>query len=240
MTAYGVNAAYKLLCQPKRSCGAGCKYSADYYKSKKQWHSDDPKPGDQIFFWPKNGIGGSSMQHTGLVTGVDNTYVYTVEGNTSSDSGVVDNGGSVNAKKYKLSYERIAGYGRPDFDSVDPDEDLQDEQTVPNEEASPMYIATAVVSPETGSGVNFRRSPSKSAARVSGCMTIKAGEQVNVLSVEDGWAKIDYKGYSGYMMTEYLDITYADGEGPLVLALTPEQLAASIMELVNQLVQMAK
>lgn len=180
MTAYGVNAAYKLLCQPKKSCGAGCKYSADYYKSKKQWHTDSPQPGDQIFFWPKNGIGGSSMQHTGLVTGVDNTYVYTVEGNTSSDSGVVDNGGSVNAKKYRLTYNRIAGYGRPNYAGINPDDDLSDEkaqQTVPDtEEELAMYIGTAIVQPESGSGVNFRRSPSRSAARVSGCMTIKAGE----------------------------------------------------------------
>jgi len=67
------------------------------------------------------------MQHTGLVVAVDKTYVYTIEGNTSADSGVVSNGGSVNDKKYKLTYERIAGYGRPDYASIDPDEDLDDE-----------------------------------------------------------------------------------------------------------------
>lgn len=60
------------------------------------------------------------------------------------------------------------------------------------------------------------------------------------MSVNDGWAQIDYKGYSGYMMKEYLDITYTNRQEPPSIGLTPEQLAASIMELVNQLVQMAK
>jgi peptidoglycan hydrolase-like protein with peptidoglycan-binding domain len=42
--------------------------------------------------------------------------VFTIEGNTSSTSGVVDNGGMVCKKSYPLAYDRIAGYGRPDYD----------------------------------------------------------------------------------------------------------------------------
>ena len=57
------------------------------------------------------------MAHTGLVYDVDNTYVYTVEGNTSGASGVVANGGGVCCKKYKLNYTRIYGYGRPAYDA---------------------------------------------------------------------------------------------------------------------------
>ena len=48
---------------------------------------------------------------------VDRNYVYTVEGNTSSTSGVVANGGGVFCKKYSLSYSRIYGYGRPKYDT---------------------------------------------------------------------------------------------------------------------------
>lgn len=218
MTAYGVNAAYKLLCQPKKSCGAGCKFSADYYKSKGRWHSSNPLPGDQIFFWPKNGIGGTSMQHTGLVVDVDKTYVYTMEGNTSSDSGVVWNGGSVNNKKYKLTYDRIAGYGRPDYEGVDPDYDVDNQLTQQvkpdsSKEVDAMYIGTAIVTPKSGKGVNFRRSPSQLAGRVTGCLTIPAGERVNVKSTDGTWAAIEYKGYIGYMMTEFLSITLFDNSG---------------------------
>lgn len=110
--AYGKAAALKLLCQPsKDNCGAGCKHARNYYKAKGRL-MDDPQPGDQIFFYSSDK---SSIAHTGLVYDVDASYVYTVEGNTSSASGVVDNGGAVEKKKYKRSYARIAGYGRPDY-----------------------------------------------------------------------------------------------------------------------------
>lgn len=112
--AYGKAAAIKLLCQPSKSAnnaGAGCKHARNYFKAKGQLH-DTPEPGDQIFFYSADG---SAISHTGLVYKVDGTYVYTVEGNTSSASGVVANGGAVARKKYKLTYKRIVGYGRPKY-----------------------------------------------------------------------------------------------------------------------------
>lgn len=114
--AFGVEKAKELLCQPDKSYGAGCYYSARYYKNKGQFYTQNPKPGDQIFFWNSSK---SDVAHTGLVYDVDRTYVYTVEGNTSSTSGVVANGGGVFCKKYKLNYARIYGYGRPKYDVED-------------------------------------------------------------------------------------------------------------------------
>lgn len=87
--------------------------SAGYYKNNKEWYTS-PKIGDQIFF--KDSKGG--ICHTGLVYNVDSTYVYTIEGNTSSATGVVANGGCVAKKKYKLTYDRIAGYGRPNYSII--------------------------------------------------------------------------------------------------------------------------
>ena len=92
--AYGVENAKKLLCQPNVSLGAGCTYSMQYYRSKGQLKTS-PKIGDQIFFKNKSG----EICHTGLVYNVDNSYVYTIEGNTSTASGVVANGGGVCMKK---------------------------------------------------------------------------------------------------------------------------------------------
>lgn len=117
--AYGLDAALKLTNQPlgKNNCGAGCKYSRQYYKKKRRLF-DAPQPGDQIFFWPKDAIGGPAVQHTGLVYAVDGSYVYTIEGNTSGANGVVANGGGVCKKKYKLTYNRLAGFGRPDWGTV--------------------------------------------------------------------------------------------------------------------------
>lgn len=110
--AFGVDNALKLLGQPTKSCGAGCSWSIKYYKDIGCYHTSGPKAGDQIFFNNSKG----TPCHTGLVYKVDSTYVYTVEGNTSSAAGVVANGGAVAKKKYTLNYSRINGYGRPKYD----------------------------------------------------------------------------------------------------------------------------
>lgn len=112
--AFGVDGAKRLLCQPDKSCGAGCGYSAAYYKAKGQFYKSAPKPGDQIFFVDGNG----DVCHTGIVYKVDNLYVYTIEGNTSTQSGVIANGGGVFKKSYAITHNRIYGYGRPKYDEV--------------------------------------------------------------------------------------------------------------------------
>lgn len=112
--AFGREEAQKLLGQPDKSLGAGCGFSANYFKAKGQFHKSNPKPGDQIFFLDSSG----DVGHTGLVYKVDNLFVYTIEGNTSSQAGVISNGGGVFKKSYALSYNRIYGYGRPDYDEA--------------------------------------------------------------------------------------------------------------------------
>ena len=52
------------------------------------------------------------------MTEVKDGRVYTVEGNTSSQAGIVANGGCVAQKSYDLHDPGIAGYGRPDYDAV--------------------------------------------------------------------------------------------------------------------------
>lgn len=104
--------AQRVICQTG-DLGAGCKYSAQYYENAGRLYKT-PKAGDTIFFYNAKK---TSIAHTGIVTAVDDTYVYTVEGNTSGASGVVANGGGVCEKKYKLTYDRIYGYGRPLYDA---------------------------------------------------------------------------------------------------------------------------
>lgn len=86
--------------------------SASYYKNMNRWVTT-PQPGDQIFF--KNSV---RISHTGLVYKVDDYNVYTIEGNTTSIAGVVENGGCVAKKVYTLTNTRIAGYGRPDYSLI--------------------------------------------------------------------------------------------------------------------------
>lgn len=108
--AYGVTDALALLGQPKKSCGAGCTWSAKYFKQIGCFYTI-PEVGDQIFFKDSSG----DPCHTGIVYKVDSSKVYTIEGNTSSASGVVANGGAVAKKSYSLNYNRIYGYGRPKY-----------------------------------------------------------------------------------------------------------------------------
>lgn len=127
--AFGKSAALKLQCQPtKDNCGAGCKYARQYYQKKGQLYST-PEKGDQVFFYNK---AKTSIAHTGLVYDVDDTYVYTVEGNTSSEAGVVDNGGAVAKKKYKLYYDRLAGFGRPEWGTAVVEEEKQETVVTPS------------------------------------------------------------------------------------------------------------
>lgn len=104
--AFGADKAKEML----NGWSAYCPTSAGYFKNQKQGYTR-PKKGDIIFFLDSKKV----ICHTGIVYAVDADYVYTVEGNTSTASGVVDNGGSVAKKKYAISYNRIAGYGRPKY-----------------------------------------------------------------------------------------------------------------------------
>ncbi len=60
-----------------------------------------PKPGDVIVFW-QNG----SRTHTGMVYAVDNTYVYTIEGNSSN---------MCQKRSYLKNSSYIYGYVRPNY-----------------------------------------------------------------------------------------------------------------------------
>ena len=104
VTAFGYENALRLLCQPERSCGAGCTWSAKYYKQKGQFHTSNPKMGDQIFF----GTSIDNCTHTGLMEKVDASKVYTIEGNTNNQCA---------RRSYALNSAKIVGYGRPAYDA---------------------------------------------------------------------------------------------------------------------------
>ena len=169
--AFGVTRAKQLL--NHGTLGAGCKYSMEYYKKAKQFYTT-PKVGDQIFFKK-----GDSITHTGLVHKVDSKKVYTIEGNTSSDSGVVANGGSVNDKSYPLGASYIAGYGRPNYKT-----------TTPKTETKYVYNCEVL---------NVRKNPNGTVIR-----TIKKGTKVNVYEISGSWARI---GTNEWCSSKYLSKT---------------------------------
>lgn len=99
--------AQKILCG---SLWASCTQMYNAFKKAGRVYTS-PKVGDIIVF---NKVKGSTtMVHTGIVKKVTGTRVYTIEGNTSAQVGVIENGGGVAEKNYSLSYNRIGGYLRP-------------------------------------------------------------------------------------------------------------------------------
>lgn len=104
-TCFGADKAMEMLYQPAKSCGAGCKWSAQYYKVHDAFDRE-PRLGDQIFF----GRPGNE-NHTGIVIAVTPTHVTTIEGNSNNQ---------VMKHTYdKLNYN-IVGYGHPKFDDKQP------------------------------------------------------------------------------------------------------------------------
>ena len=104
--AFGVEEAKKLLYE----FSAYCPTTARNFKVNSRYYTY-PEVGDLIFFLDAD----NDIGHIGIVYNVDSTNVYTIEGNTSSSSGVVPNGGGVYKKQYNINYYRIAGYGRPKY-----------------------------------------------------------------------------------------------------------------------------
>ena len=129
--AFGKEVGQKIQCQTG-DLGAGCKFSAQYYEKQGRLFKT-PKIGDQIFF----ANNGEDPYHTGLVINVVSNKVYTIEGNTSSSSGVVANGGCVSKKCYSVNYGKIYGYGRPKYDTEDIDtEDVSNDSTITTSKSS--------------------------------------------------------------------------------------------------------
>ena len=100
---FGEEKGRQMLYQPEQSAGAGCLYSAGYYKQNNAFHRTNPRVGDQIFFSYSPG----EYSHTGIVVDVNGNTITTVEGNTSD---------SVGRRTYETSNRSIAGYGTPNWD----------------------------------------------------------------------------------------------------------------------------
>ena len=100
---FGEEKGREMLYQPKQSAGAGCLYSAGYFKQANAFHRTNPRVGDQVFF----SYSSVEYSHTGIVVDVNGNTITTVEGNTSD---------SVGRRTYETSNRSIAGYGTPNWE----------------------------------------------------------------------------------------------------------------------------
>ena len=152
-----------------------CQSITTHAKQNGTWRKS-PKKGALIIF--------RKGSHVGSVDSYDTTYVYTNEGNTSSASGVVANGGAVRSKKYNLQDSAIDGYVWIDWD----------------EEKQAEWKATGTVT-STVNDLYIRETPN---GYVLG--QINKGNRVEVNGETSGkWTKVKVAGIGiGWAWTGYL------------------------------------
>jgi len=202
VTAYGLQAALKLLHLKLGSAAAGVRYLRGFMKSAGRL-MDTPKAGDVVYFWPKDRSDPNKLQHTGIVERVDNTYIYTIEGNSNN---------RVERQRYRKDYERIAGYGRPDYGE--------------QEEMMALYDAQVVTS---GGILNLRSEPR--VAKTTDIGDVPNGELLQVLEeTNDVWAKVVWKGQTGYVQRAFLaKVGVEEMENDVQITL-PRQMAEALMD----------
>lgn len=122
--AFGPVEGMRKLYQPMKGTGAGCKFSAQFFRDNGAFFNY-PMEGDQVFFGPAG-----NESHTGIVTKVTKDKFFTIEGNTSN---------MVKEHSYTLKNKRISGFGRPNFAA-----DSKPATPTPATPAAPTYDYPAI------------------------------------------------------------------------------------------------
>lgn len=153
----------------------------------------NPQVGDIPIFW-KNG----AYAHTGFVIGVSGDNFTTIEGNTSGASKIIDNGGGVCQKTYKLSDVKGTRFCRPAYSSTTISSD-SNKVTVADDMHTVKYKAYVNVD-----SLAVRLQPTTSASTCS-FSPLKRGAEVGVSYESSEWVLIKYDGKYGYVLRKYID-----------------------------------
>lgn len=73
--------------------------------------------------------------------------------------------------------------------------------------------ATATTGTTTGN-VNFRQGPGTGYSKVSGCAKVPKGSTVTILEQTNGWYKVTYKSYTGYLSADYVAVVGGGASAP--------------------------
>lgn len=162
-----------------------CVSITNHAKANGTWHSSS-KVGALVIF--RNG------SHVGSVRKFDSTYVYTNEGNTSSASGVVANGGACRNKQYLRSDPVIDGYVWIDWGE---------------EKASASTWKATGTATSTVDDLYIRETPN---GYVLG--QINKGNRVEINGEKSGmWTKVKVAGIGiGWAATKYLKVDGAESK----------------------------
>lgn len=134
--------------------GAGCEWSARYYREQGRFFTSDPKPGDQIFF--------NNYAHTGIVEKIVGNVITTIEGNTSNQ---------VARRTYSVGSRAIDGYGRPRYDVENSVEDVENMGAASALEIGDVVTFTGsrhYISANTGTGKSCKPGTAKITAKADG------------------------------------------------------------------------
>lgn len=179
INTYGVNKGLDMLCQPsKNSNAACCGDAAEYYQKAGRWYNL-PQVGDQVFFKTTK----YQYAHTGIVTEVTDTEVTTIEGNTSSEKGVISNGGAVTKKHYPVGYSGFKGFGRPKYEA---------KQEKPEFEPYVVRLTAIALNVRTGPGTQYPVT-----------MVIRGGGAFTIVAEENGFGKL--KSGAGWIMLQHTE-----------------------------------
>lgn len=179
INTYGVDKGLDMLCQPsKNSNAACCGDAAEYYQKAGRWYTS-PQVGDQVFFKTTK----YQYAHTGIVTEVTDTEVTTIEGNTSSEKGVVSNDGAVTKKHYPVGYSGFKGFGRPKYEA---------KQEEPDFEPYVVRLTAIALNVRTGPGTQYPVA-----------MVIRGGGAFTIVVEENGFGKL--KSGAGWIMLQHTE-----------------------------------
>ena len=179
INTYGVDKGLDMLCQPnKNSNAACCGDAAEYYQKAGRWYTS-PQVGDQVFFKTTK----YQYAHTGIVTEVTDTEVTTIEGNTSSEKGVISNAGAVTKKHYPVGYSGFKGFGRPKYEA---------KQEEPDFEPYVVRLTAIALNVRTGPGTQYPVA-----------MVIRGGGAFTIVAEENGFGKL--KSGAGWIMLQHTE-----------------------------------
>lgn len=122
-----------------------------YYAKQQGCYTSNPSVGDVIIFKDSSG----TPCHTGIVSEVTDTKVTTIEGNTSSGSKVIANGGAVCKKSYSRSYSRIDGYWHLNYSFIEGDDLTMSQYTDLKKEIDTLTSSINSIKSELSSRIGY-------------------------------------------------------------------------------------
>ncbi len=185
----------------------------DLYRTRESGYI--PLTGDLIYF--KNATSNAVSTHVGLVIGVRNGYVYTIEGN---------GGDCVARHKYALDDSYIVGYGALKYETKEGTDysvfSLEDDSADPGK----FFVTADSLNVRSGPGTSF-----------SVLGTLKKNDEVEVLKFNENWGRIDFGGKDGWISASYLrsadknvfTIYYNVGEGKFPIELQRKHPGKDLM-----------